>query len=101
MSITDTLQIPTGKLDFIVRSVEIAAYMPGRIRLYSQKLVNNPDLEKEIKGELGRFAELTEVETNLVTGSILIKYDPPILRRNAELKKVEQYIMTHAKKRTA
>ena len=100
MSIIDTLQIPTGKLDMIIRSVEIASYMPGRIRLYSQKLIGNAQLEREIKGELGRFAELAEVETSLVTGSILIKYEPTVLRQNAELKKVEQYVMTHAAKRT-
>ena len=95
------MQIPTSKLDLIIRNVEIASYMPGRIRLYSQKLVNNPRLAEEIKGELRRFAELSDTELSLVTGSILIKYDPLVLRRNAELNKVEQYIMTHAKKRTA
>ena len=99
MSITDALQIPTTKLDMIVRNVEIASYIPGRIRLYSKKLVNNDNLAREIKGELTRYAELTEVEIGLVTGSILIKYEPAILRKNAELTKAEQYIMTHAKKR--
>ena len=99
MSITDALQIPTSKLDMIVRSVEIASYMPGRIRLYSKNLVNNKDLEREIREELGRYAELTEVEIGLVTGSVLIKYDPIALRKNAALRKVEEYIMTHAKKR--
>ena len=99
--ITETLQIPTTKLDFIVRNVEIASYMPGRIRLYSKKLVNNESLAREIKGELGRFAELTEVEIGLLTGSVLIKYNPELLRKNAELLKVEQYVMTHAKKRPA
>ena len=100
MSIVDALQIPTNKLDMFIRSVEIASYMPGRVRLYSKNLINNPNLERDIKGNLGTFSELSEVETNTTTGSILIKYEPSVLRQNSELVKAEQYIMTHAAKRT-
>ena len=98
MSITDILHIPTGKLDAFIRSVEISSYMPGRIRLYSKNLVNNPTLEQTVKGNLAVFSEISEVETNTVTGSILIKYEPHILRKNSELLKAEQYIMNHAPK---
>ena len=101
MSIADTLQIPTTKLDLIIRNVEIASYIPGRIRLYSRKLVNNASLADEIKQELTRYNELTEIEIGLVTGSVLIKYDPSVLRKNTALTKVEQYVMTHAKKRAS
>ncbi len=99
-AIMDAVGLPTGKLDVFIRSVEIASYMPGRIRLYSKNLIGNENLSREIKGELARFAELKEVETNTVSGSVLIKYEPAILQRNAELVKAEQYIMAHAKKRT-
>lgn len=92
-------QIPTSDLDIFVRSVEIASFLPGRIRLYSRKLVNNPAAVKEIKGRLQGFAELESVEINPATGSILITYDPTKLARNPQLKKAEDYIKTHVKRR--
>lgn len=99
MNIMSTLQIPTTKLDLFIRSVEISSYLPGRVRLYTKQLVNNPALEVEVQAQLGAFPELTSVETSTVTGSILIKYEPETLCKNAALRKVEEYIMTHAKRR--
>ena len=99
MNLISTLQIPTTKLDLFIRSVEISSYLPGRVRLYSRQLVNNPALEVEVQAQLGAFSELASVETSTVTGSILIRYEPAVLRKNAELRKVEEYIMTHAKRR--
>lgn len=99
MSLFDSLQIPTNQLDLFIRSVEISSYIPGRVRLYSRKLIGNEALERQIQEQLGAFAEIDAVKTNTVTGSILILYTPAILQRNAELRKVEQYIMTHVKKR--
>ena len=99
MNLMNTLQIPTSKLDLFIRSVEISSYLPGRVRLRSSKLIGNPALEAEVQAQLGAFPELTAVETSMVTGSILIKYEPAVLRKNAELRKVEEYIMTHAKRR--
>jgi len=99
MNIMSTLQIPTTKLDLFIRSVEISSYIPGRVRLYTKQLVNNPALEVEVQAQLGAFSEITSVETSTVTGSILIKYEPETLRKNAALRKVEEYIMTHAKRR--
>ena len=99
MNIIGTFQIPTTKLDLFIRSVEISSYLPGRVRLHSKQLVGNPALEVEVQAQLGTFAELTNIETSTVTGSILIRYEPAVLRRNAELRKVEEYIMTHAKRR--
>jgi len=93
------IQIPTNRLDMFIRSVEISSYIPGRVRLRSAKLVGNPALEQEVRAQLLSFAELEKVETNTVTGSILITYQPEVLRRNAELVKVEEYIMTHVKGR--
>lgn len=99
MNLMNTLQIPTTKLDLFIRSVEISSYIPGRVRLYTKQLVNNPALEVEVQAQLGAFSEITSVETSTVTGSILIKYEPETLRKNAALRKVEEYIMTHAKRR--
>ena len=99
MNLINTLQIPTSKLDLFIRSVEISSYLPGRVRLRSSKLISSPALEVEVQAQLGAFPEIASTETSTVTGSILIKYEPAVLRRNAELRKVEEYIMTHAKRR--
>ncbi len=98
MDLITALQIPTSQLDLFLRTVEISAYLPGRIRLYSKQMIGNAALEGEVKAQLEAFPEISEVTTNTVTGSILILYEPEKLRRNAELRKAEQYIMTHAKK---
>lgn len=93
------ISIPTNTLDIFIRSVDISSYIPGRVRLYSKNLINNPGLEQQIKSQLGAFSELTGVTTNLSTGSILITYEPETLRRNKDLREVENYIMTHARRK--
>ena len=82
-----------------MRSVEVAAYIPGRIRLRSKKLVGNTNLEREIKTQLGAFSEIDSIETSTVTGSILITYVPDKLRQNVDLFKAEKYIASHVKKK--
>lgn len=93
------LQMPTNRLDLFIRSVKISSYLPGRIRLHWKKMAGNPSLEQDVQKTLSRFRELERVETNLATGSILLQYQPEILRKNAELAKVEMYIMAHVKGR--
>lgn len=92
----EALQIPSNRLDFFIRSVEIASYLPGRVRLRNSNLVGNPKLERELRAQLLSFREIDSVETSIVTGSILIQYNPERLRENAELRKVEEYIIAHA-----
>jgi len=99
LGIMDTLQIPTNRLDLFIRSVEISSYLPGRIRLRSKSLIGNPVLEGEVRSQLSAFRELSSVEINTLTGSILILYEPEQLRKNAELRKVEEYIMQHARRK--
>ena len=86
------------KLELLLRSVDVASYIPGRIRLRSKKLIGNFKLEQEIKSQLGAFAEIETIETSTMTGSILITYTPEVLRRNFDLLKAEKYIATHVKK---
>jgi len=93
------VNIPTNGLDFFIRSVEISSFLPGRIRLRSSKLIGNHELEREVQARLGAFSEIKSVDTNTATGSILIKYEPEILRQNSELKKAEEYIMTHVRRK--
>lgn len=93
------LQIPTSSLDLFIRSVEISSYIPGRVRLYSRKLIGNTELERQVQEQLGEYAEISGVETNITTGSVLIRYVPEVLRQNEKLRKVEEYIMTHARRK--
>ena len=90
---------PQSKLDFFVRAVEVASYIPGRARLYARPLVGNAALAKQVEKELSGAAGMKSVRTNTTTGSILIEYDPAALRKNPELARMEEYIGTHVKKR--
>lgn len=89
--------IPTSALEVFIRSVEIASYIPGRVRLRTKKIVKNEKLAAEVKARLLAFGELDSVETSTATGSILITYRPERLRTNPELVRVEEYIRTHVK----
>lgn len=91
--------IPTSKWDLIMRSVTISSYLPGRIRLYSKKLVGNADLGRKVYAYIASYKEIDEVDINVLTGSVLIIYRPQVLRTNRELVRVENYIMNHAERR--
>ncbi len=91
--------IPTSKWDLIMRSVTISSYLPGRIRLYSKKLVGNADLGRKVYAYIASYKEIDKVDINVLTGSVLIIYRPQVLRTNRELVRVENYIMNHAERR--
>ena len=103
MNIFDAVKnaIPQSALEAYLRSMDVASYMPGRVRLYSRQLVNNPVLEKQVHAHLGVLDEIDHVDTNITTGSILITYEPERLRANAELRRVEEYMRTHARRRAS
>ena len=98
VGIMDFVNIPRSKIDMFVRTVEVAAYIPGRVRLYSRSLVGNEDNCRKVLGYLRSYPELSEVEVSSVTGSILIKYTPQLLHTNKELTAVEKYIRTHVRR---
>ena len=98
LGLMDFVNIPKSKIDMFIRTVEVAAYVPGRVRLYSKQLVANPGNCRKVKDYLRSYSELSEVEVNEVTGSILIKYTPQLLHTNKELTKVEEYIKTHVRR---
>ena len=98
MGIMDFVNIPRNKIDMFIRTVEVASYLPGRVRLYSKQLVNNPENCRRVLDYLRSYKELSEVEASEMTGSILIKYTPQLLHTNKELTKVEEYIKTHVRR---
>lgn len=91
--------IPTSKWDLIMRSVTISSYLPGRIRLYSKKLVGNADLGRKVYAYIASYKEIDKVDVDVLTGSVLITYRPQVLRANWELVRVENYIMSHVERR--
>ncbi|WP_296916665.1 HMA2 domain-containing protein [uncultured Megasphaera sp.] len=91
--------IPTSKWDFIMRSVSVSSYLPGRIRLYSKKLVGNTELSRKVYAYIASYKEIDKVDINVLTGSVLITYRPQVLRTNRELVRVENYIMSHVERR--
>lgn len=97
MGILDHINIPRNKIDMFIRSVEISSYIPGRVRLYSKVLIGNKEKCRKVLEYLQSYVELGEIEVNELTGSILIKYNPQLLRRNKELSRVEEYIKTHVR----
>ena len=99
LDLLQTLNIPQNKLEVFVRTVEISAYIPGRIRLHSQALIGNDALNRQLHRYLRSFHELSEIKTNLLTGSILICYTPQYLHTNPELTRVENYIRIHVRRR--
>ena len=54
MNLLGNMQIPTSKLDLFIRSVEIASYLPGRVRLRSKSLI------VDVKPSLIDYIERTE-----------------------------------------
>ena len=49
--------------------------VPGRIRLHTPMLQNNPEKVKQFEGFIRQIKGMTSVETNPVTGSALLLYD--------------------------
>lgn len=97
MGIMDYINIPKSKIDMFIRTVEVASFIPGRARLYSKALVGDEEKAKKVLNYLRSYSELSEVDVNSATGSILIKYTPQLLHTNKELTKVEEYIKTHVR----
>lgn len=86
------LQIPTSKTEYFLNQVSISSYLPGRIRLYAKKLVHNEPLSQEVRQYFATIPEIQNVNINTRTGSILITYEPTVLRKNPKMLHFEQMI---------
>lgn len=90
--------IPTTKMEWFLKSVEVASYIPGRIRVYSKALINNPQLKAKTEQSLAKYPELDKVTINIISGSVLIEYRPENIRNNKELYEMEMYVKNHVKR---
>lgn len=94
----DFLKIPLNKEDFLLSQVQVAHYIPGRIRLTSRKLVQNQALAQKIEAALREIRELKSYKLNLITGSILLEYTPEAVACNPRLARIERAVMKKYKK---
>lgn len=98
MNLFKAIGIPTNKMEWFLEFVEVGSYLPGRIRVYSKNLVNNPSLKQQVESSLNKYKELDKVTINLLSGSVLIEYDPEKIKTNEELCSIEDYLRRKAKK---
>lgn len=90
--------LPNRNLISLVQSTQVASYIPGRVRLYSKQLINNSTVAKALQDILEGYREIDKVKINLITGSVLLEYQPKVLRKNKELFALENYIRGKAPK---
>ncbi len=57
--------------------VTIVHAIPGRVRLRIAEMRANPAMATEMRERLSRIAGACRVETNLVTGSVIVWFDTP------------------------
>jgi hypothetical protein len=90
---------PCTKLDFLVRHVTVASFIPGRIRFYTNSIKGKTDLSRSLSEYLISLETVRTVEINSITGSVLIVYDPVLLQKYPKLMRVEAYIRIHVGRR--
>ena len=59
--------------------IRVMHFIPGRIRVRSQRVKRSQDFAHEVENRLAGLVGVKKVETNPVTGSILVEYDPGTL----------------------
>ena len=89
------LPLPPTKLGALIGSMRPAAYAPGRMRLYSRSLVGNEKLREQILAYFADCPEVDKVECSMLTGSVLITYEPEFFAENEELSQIETYVKHH------
>lgn len=54
--------------------VEVKHFVPGRIRLFIPKLQENKQAQEDLISQLGGIQCIKEIQANLVSGSLVVKY---------------------------
>ncbi len=60
--------------------IKIVHLMPGRMRLKLQALKGRPEIATQLHSHLTEVAGISRVDTNTLTGSLLLLYEPRALR---------------------
>lgn len=66
---------PQSKYPDFKGIIEIKHDIPGRIRFYIPLLKNNQNAEAVLLNELKKIPSLTKIETNIITGSLVLNYN--------------------------
>jgi hypothetical protein len=61
------------------KEVQLAHYIPGRIRIRISKVKGNASLAEDIRQNFSAIAGIHKVEANPLTGSVLVEYDPQMV----------------------
>jgi hypothetical protein len=61
------------------KEVQLAHYIPGRIRIRVSKVKGNASLAEDIRQNFSAIAGIHKVEANPLTGSVLVEYDPQMI----------------------
>jgi hypothetical protein len=86
-----TLTLPAKKA-YLMQHVEVLHYIPGRVRLFSQQLVNNTAAASDLTSYLSAIPEIKQFSVNAATGSVLIQYWPADVANTPLLQELEQLV---------
>lgn len=59
----------------IAEGIKVSSFIPGRLRLKVDDLRDNEPFAKQVEQELGAVEAVKSVDVNVVSGSLLVKYD--------------------------
>ena len=76
----------------LLDSLQVLSFVEGRVRLRSPWFVNNERLKKQMEEYIASFTGITRAEINVLTGSLLIEYQPDKLRSKPRLAALENYL---------
>jgi hypothetical protein len=62
-----------------IKGIHVVHTMPGRVRLRVDKVKGNPAFAKQAQDKLARMPGMNRVETQPLTGSVLVYYDAAAL----------------------
>ncbi len=60
--------------------IEVKHFIPGRVRLKVPAVRRSPDFATRVRQELGALGGVHQVEINETTASVIVQYDPGLLR---------------------
>ncbi|TWH46166.1 HMA2 domain-containing protein [Sporomusa sp. KB1] len=83
----------SSKKKLFLQQIQVLHYMPGRVRLQSQYVINNPEIVRQVSLHLKTMPEIKQFTINSATGSILIQYSPEDVSRNPFLRDIEQLVV--------
>ena len=80
----------------LLASLQVVSFIEGRVRLRSPWFLNNEKLKKQMEEYIVSFTGVTKATINVLTGSLLIEYQPETLRTKPRLASLEKYLAGEA-----